>query len=79
MAKNLKSGMMRVINMGESAHVGDVEGKKCPPAASFHLNLMLLEQVEKEARRRNMDPTGPDFGHDLMSEIVEIKVSLLTG
>lgn len=76
---NFKKGMLKVINMGNDAFVGDPEGKKCPPAASFQFNLLMLERAEKEIRRRGFNPSDPRFGPDIMADIVEVQVGLLAG
>lgn len=77
MAKGLKDGMMKVINMGANAHVGDPANKKNPPSVSFELNLALLEKVESEIRLRGFDPADSRFGPDLLGQIAQIKAEVM--
>lgn len=61
--RNLKAGVLEVVNMGDKAFVSDPNKKECPPVAAFQLNLALLEMFQAEALRRGMDydSIGPDI------------------
>jgi hypothetical protein len=54
---NLKSGALRVIEMGPDALVSHGP-KECPPAAAFRLNMTLLSMFEAEFLRRDLDFDG---------------------
>lgn len=60
--RNLKSGVMKVLNMSPE-EIHKVEGKNAPPAQAVQLNFILLEMFQAEALRRGMDydSIGPDI------------------
>ncbi|QQO39875.1 hypothetical protein SEA_BELFORT_222 [Streptomyces phage Belfort] len=59
---NLKSGVLKVIDMGPAALVSD-NPKECPPAAAFETNMMILQAFEAECLRRGIDfdSIGPNI------------------
>lgn len=57
LVRNLKSGAMRVVEMGPAALVSH-SVKECPPAAAFEMNLTMLSMFEAEFLRRGMDFDG---------------------
>lgn len=57
LVSNLKSGAMRVIDMGDAALIS-TNPKECPPAAAFQLNMTLLSMLEREFSRRDLDFDG---------------------
>lgn len=76
-ARNLKKGMMIVIDMPEERRNRAKDEKNCPPFASFQMNLGILQSVERAARNKGFDPTLPKWGADLIGQIAEIQVELM--
>lgn len=64
LAINVKGSIMEGINHEE--------------VETFHLGVGMLQKIEDEIRSRGLDPSDPIFGPDLMAEIVQIKIDLLT-
>lgn len=61
--RNLKAGVLKVVDMGDDAFSVPEGSKESPPVAAFQLNMSLLETFQAEAFRRGMDydAIGPDI------------------
>lgn len=58
-----KNGVLNAIDRGKTAQ---------PP---FEIGLMVLETLEREMRKRGMDPTDEEkYGKDIIGQIIRIKM-----
>lgn len=74
--KNLKAGIMEAVDMGPAAFVSPGK-KECPPVAGFQMSLGFLQTFEQEIRSRGIDPSGPEFGPDLLGMFAPLMAEVM--
>jgi hypothetical protein len=51
---------------------------ECPIGATFFVNSMILQQVEKELANRGIPANDPRLGEDILGMMAEVKVDLMS-